>query len=72
MPVVAGMAGLGLIAYSLYLWHWPAVAYLNYVDVSSGLARAVGVLASAILLSWVSWNYIEVPFRRNGVKPSMP
>jgi peptidoglycan/LPS O-acetylase OafA/YrhL len=60
------MVFLGLISYSLYLWHWPIIAYLNYLDVGTVLAKTGSGLAAALLLSWLSWKYIEVPFRRSG------
>ncbi|MGZ5127489.1 MAG: acyltransferase family protein, partial [Burkholderiales bacterium] len=59
------MVFLGLISYSLYLWHWPILAYLKYLDVSTDLAQTIG-LVIALLLSWLTWKYIEVPFRRSG------
>ncbi|MGF6207813.1 acyltransferase family protein [Pseudomonas frederiksbergensis] len=60
------MVFIGLISYSLYLWHWPLIAYLNYLGIHLNLAAAMLVVATSILLSWLSWRYVEVPFRRNG------
>ncbi|BBP58569.1 acyltransferase family protein [Pseudomonas sp. St316] len=60
------MVFIGLISYSLYLWHWPLIAFLNYLDIA--ITPAVGALlvAVAIALSWWSWRYVEVPYRRTG------
>ena len=59
------LVGLGLISYSLYLWHWPVMAFTRM-----GLGRtdlpfevAVGTLAVSGLLGWASWRWIERPFR---------
>ena len=60
-----GLVWFGLISYSLYLWHWPILALLrNALDTvvlppSAGLAA----VALAIALSWLSWRYVERPFR---------
>lgn len=60
-PLVA----IGLISYSLYVWHWPALYLLNYL--SNGTARlgsiALALLASAAI-AYASYRYIERPFRR--------
>lgn len=55
---------LGKISYSLYLWHWPAIAWVSYVRLDSPSntlkgAAYLGALAAAI----VSWKYVETPFR---------
>ncbi|EJM58786.1 putative acyltransferase [Pseudomonas sp. GM48] len=60
------MVFIGLISYSLYLWHWPLIAFLNYVEIPIDLPVGVMLIATSILLSWLSWRYVEVPFRRNG------
>jgi len=57
--------GIGLISYSAYLWHQPmlvfAKLYFNdYVTTDIILA----VIATTFVLSWVTWRYIETPFRR--------
>jgi len=63
---------LGLISYSLYLWHWPVIAFLTYLDHPIGLAAGIAAAAASILLAWLSWKYIEVPMRRSGVQLQFP
>ncbi len=56
---------IGLISYSLYLWHWPVFVALNYSfggDLPSGLA--VGGVLLSILLATLSWRFVEQPVRR--------
>lgn len=58
---------VGLISYSLYLWHWVVLAFLrirlNRIDLEP-LEITLAVAAS-MLLAWVSWRYVEQPFRRS-------
>ncbi len=57
---------LGLISYSLYLWHWPilvAARLLSGEHVLSPLVIALCVVMS-VLLAWVSWAVVEQPFRK--------
>lgn len=60
------MVFIGLISYSLYLWHWPLIAYLNYTNVAINLPNGLAVAAAAVLLAFLSWKFIEAPMRRNG------
>jgi peptidoglycan/LPS O-acetylase OafA/YrhL len=62
-PVV----GIGLISYSAYLWHQPLFAFArNYsVDEPSGSLMAVLAIA-ALFLGYLSWKFIETPFRVRG------
>ena len=65
MLAVAPLVSVGRISYSLYLWHWPVLAFLRY-----GLDRELppAVTAAALIMSFVlaalSWQWIEQPFRR--------
>ncbi|MDB5454581.1 MAG: acyltransferase 3 [Caulobacter sp.] len=56
--------GIGLISYSLYLWHWPALV-LPPLILARDLAPAeiLGAVAAAFGLGWLSWRYVERPFR---------
>lgn len=55
----------GLISYSLYLWHWPVlVFYKIYMFGDFGPYDKLLALALIFLLSYLSWRYIEVPFRK--------
>jgi peptidoglycan/LPS O-acetylase OafA/YrhL len=59
------MVWIGLISYPLYLWHWPLLSYLaivrNGVPNFLEIWAAVGI---AVLLSWLTFRYIEIPLRR--------
>lgn len=57
---------VGLVSYSLYLWHWPLIAFLNYLDVQIDLVTGFSVIAGAIILAWLSWRFVETPFRQRG------
>lgn len=55
----------GLISYSLYLWHWPLMVFSRYVAMRElNPAETVGVIAASVLLAWLSWKFIEAPFRK--------
>jgi hypothetical protein len=61
------LVGIGLISYSLYLWHQPLFAFAR---IKSGqqltASSAAGLIAVALLLAYVTWRYVERPFRRKG------
>ncbi|MFN3857423.1 MAG: acyltransferase family protein [Caulobacter sp.] len=56
---------VGLISYSLYLWHWPAIVLLRAARSELPSAwenlAAVGVGAVA---AWLSYRFLETPVRR--------
>ena len=56
---------IGLISYSLYLWHWPLLAMARYVAVRDLNAFEIAIaVAAAFAFATLSWRYVERPFRR--------
>lgn len=59
---------LGLLSYSLYLWHWPVIVFLPASR--TGLPFAVNAVVQLLLsvaLAWLSLHYVEQPIRRHGL-----
>jgi len=48
---------IGLISYSLYLWHWPVMVLLDG-------APAYVLLPLIFVLGYLSWRWVETPLRR--------
>lgn len=67
------MQFVGLISYSLYLWHWPLVVFAKYfANRELDLAEKLLVLAVSFVAATASWRYVERPFRgRNGLLSRM-
>lgn len=55
---------IGLISYSLYLWHWPLLVFAHYTAFGP-LEPAVlaGVLGVTVVMAVLSWRFVEKPFR---------
>jgi len=55
---------LGLMSYSLYLWHFPLFVALNALFLGDpSWSWILGCLGLTLLLGFLSWRYIEIPFR---------
>jgi peptidoglycan/LPS O-acetylase OafA/YrhL len=60
--------GIGLISYSLYLWHQPFFAFLRLKSIGEPeLQLFIAAIALTFICAWLSYQYVEKPFRR---KPS--
>jgi len=56
---------LGLISYSLYLWHQPIFAFArNYTFNILSFKIIICLIVLSIFLSFISYKYIEKPFRK--------
>lgn len=56
---------IGLISYSLYLWHWPVFSFWHLLMWRAPeIGESVALIAASILLATATWRYIETPFRR--------
>lgn len=59
---------IGLISFSVYLWHWPIIAFMNYfstIGVSDlGSVGRIMVALCSLPLGYLSWKFVECPFRK--------
>lgn len=56
--------GIGLISYSLYLWHYPLFAFVHiYEERTLSLSCRAGLIAATFICAWLSWRFVERPFR---------
>lgn len=60
---------VGLISYSLYLWHWPVIVFGKMVSPWSANTTIAVELAVSLVLGWLSWKYVEQPFRHKQRSP---
>jgi peptidoglycan/LPS O-acetylase OafA/YrhL len=59
------MVGIGLISYSLYLWHWPLLTFGRYhLDRALHWGEVTGILALSLLAAVASYRLVERPLRR--------
>lgn len=64
---------IGLISYSTYLWHQPLLAFARIRSIPSAPDVLLGLAAaSSFLMGYLSWRYIEQPFRKGGMLYSLP
>jgi len=64
------MVFVGLISYSLYLWHWPIIVFSEYYLVQKLTGwRTAAAVAVSLAVATLSWRYVERPFRVKGLIP---
>ena len=57
---------IGLISFSLYLWHWSIIAFAkNIVLGEFSLGLQISMLLLTFALSALSYRFVEEPFRRD-------
>ncbi|WP_144244377.1 acyltransferase family protein, partial [Pseudohaliea rubra] len=59
----APLVAIGRVSYSLYLWHWPVVVYLELARPDADSNRWL-TLALSLALAWLSYTCIEQRYRR--------
>jgi hypothetical protein len=81
------MVWIGLVSYSLYLWHVPVIVFLKCVTVITfgkviplvfpflsipqaiTLERDIVVIVLSLVCAFLSWRFVEQPFRRGRWRP---
>jgi peptidoglycan/LPS O-acetylase OafA/YrhL len=68
---LAPIVSVGLISYSLYLWHWPLLVFarIRTGESLSSVETALVLLASACI-AWASLHFVERPFRKRTLLPT--
>ena len=56
--------GIGLISYSLYLWHYPIFAFARNKNLTHTLFEKFGLISLCVVLSIITFYFIERPFRK--------
>lgn len=58
------LVGVGLISYSLYLWHWPLIVFTEYAtDMPLAGGTRIAIVGASLLAGTLSWRFVERPFR---------
>jgi peptidoglycan/LPS O-acetylase OafA/YrhL len=58
------LVGLGLISYSLYLWHVPLIVFARLRTAGElGQFQFMLIAILAVILSTLTWRFVEQPFR---------
>lgn len=57
------LIGVGLLSYSLYLWHWPVICISRWT-IGTPVWSLPFQLALIVVLSLISYRYVEQPLRK--------
>jgi peptidoglycan/LPS O-acetylase OafA/YrhL len=58
------VVGIGLISYSLYLWHYPIFAFSRIIEFTQGeVSKKLFLIFFTVMLSIITYFFIESPFR---------
>ncbi|WP_162742292.1 acyltransferase family protein [Nitratireductor sp. OM-1] len=61
------LRAIGLISYSLYLWHWPVLAFQRYYYGDLDPIQQVLSFIAMMGLATISYLFIELPFRHSNL-----
>ena len=63
---------IGLISYSMYLWHKPIFAFVRHKNLEEPHFTVFILLTLVVIvISYLTWKYIETPFRKKDGLKSM-
>jgi len=62
------LVGIGLVSYSAYLWHQPLFSFYRHVTLAEPQKVIFALLGGlSFLLAYLSWRYVEAPFRNKEI-----
>lgn len=68
---VPALVTMGLISYSVYLWHQPLFAFARLATTGAPKTWVmISLCVASIALGWLTWKFVEQPFRRG--RPLLP
>lgn len=56
---------IGLISYSLYLWHWPVLAFQRYLYGDLSVFQQIASFVLMLAFADLTCRFVEEPFRRS-------
>jgi peptidoglycan/LPS O-acetylase OafA/YrhL len=59
------ITNIGLLSYSLYLWHWPVFAISRYMQIPFSALNVAALFSFIFLCSFLSYRYVEKPVIRS-------
>ena len=63
---------LGARSYSVYLWHWPVLVLVEARFGTPDAAGKAALIIGVLVVSAVSYRYVEQPIRHNGWLAALP
>ncbi|KTD10990.1 acetyltransferase [Legionella gratiana] len=55
---------IGLLSYSLYIWHWPIFVFIRYLKIEETTPVLLCAGALTFIIAYFSWRFIEKPARQ--------
>lgn len=55
---------IGLLSYSLYIWHWPLFVFIRYQNINETTTFLSLIFCLLFILAYLSWRFIEKPTRK--------
>jgi len=71
--MLAPVARIGDISYSLYLVHWPLFAFAHCVYLTEDLPvwLSAGIIVATVALALALYSFVEEPIRRSAARPAL-
>ncbi|KTD37415.1 acyltransferase [Legionella moravica] len=60
---------IGLLSYSLYIWHWPIFVLIRYLNIEETSLVLLFAFCSVFIVAYLSWRYIEKPAAKANKTP---